>query len=152
MDIRSDSNRNPTEPIKPRQPIVLSIVFWVLVLWILLGWLRFARALIDRAMITELLPGWYFWYFVLAGLSWGLVGLPAIWGILRRASWTPGSIWIIGLFYPVHYWVERLFLWAPSEAKNNWPFMLLLTVLWIASIVWASTSKQTKRFFENKKI
>lgn len=151
MDTRSDRERNPTDPIKPRRPFVISLVFWIFILWILLGWLRFARALTDHALIEDLLPGWYFWYFLLAGLSWGLAGLPVTWAILRRTPWARVSIWVIGLFYPIHYWVERLFLWAPSEVRGNWPFMLLLTGLWILAIIWANNSKRAKRFFEIKR-
>lgn len=147
MEPRSDMERNPTDPIKPRRPFVLSIILSVFIFWILLGWLRFARALMERPLIETQLSRGYFWYLVLAGFIWGLAGLPVVWGILRREPWTKLCILIIGLIYPSNYWIERLFIWAPSEDQGNWPFMLFLTVLWIAAIVWANSSKPIRRYF-----
>lgn len=146
MENRPDTKRNPTEPIKPRRPFVLSLIFWVFIFWILLGWLRFARAWMDRSLILDLLPAWTFWYFVFAGFFWGLAGFPIIWGILRRAPWTPAAIWIAGLLYPVLYWIERLFIWASSQSQGNWPFMLLLTFFWVFLIIWANTSRRVKKY------
>ena len=147
MERKTDKKRHPTEPIKPRRPFSVTFILWIFILWVLLGWLRFARAWIDRSLILDLLPVWHFWYFVLAGIFWGLAGLPIFWGILRRAPWTPAAIWIGGLFYPAVYWVERLLLWTPSQSQDNWLFMLLLTVFWFFLIAWANTSKRGKRFF-----
>ncbi len=151
MENKSGKKRHPTDPIKPRRPFGLSLIFWVLLLWSLLGWLRFARSLMDRTLVLELLPAWIFWYLVLAGLSWGLAGLPLIWGILRRSPWILKALWFIGLFYPLVYWIERLFLWSSTESKVNWPFMLFLTVFWLGLIIWASRSKRIKRFLRKEK-
>jgi hypothetical protein len=50
---------------------------------------------------------------------------------LTRASWTLLLIRITAILYPGFYWFERLFLWQDVDAGRNWPFMLLLTILWL---------------------
>jgi hypothetical protein len=145
-----DKQQGDEKPNKPRRPLVISLVFWVFVLWVALGWLRFSSALVDRALILEWLTEGYFWYVALAGLIWGLAGLPILWGILRRAEWIPKILWMIGVLYPAIYWVERLFLWAPSRNDGNWLFMLVLTLLWFGLIIWSVRSKRAGQFFQKQ--
>ena len=149
MSQRTPEDRNSTEPIRPQRPILLTLILWVFVLWTVLGWLRFFGALNNRTVINEFLPGWVFWYLLAAGLIWGLVGLPVIWGLIRGQSWTQDLIPYAASIYPLIYWVERLFIWQTPEARSNWPFMLLLTVLWLGLVFWVMRSKRVGRFFEH---
>lgn len=144
-------SRNSTEPIRPRRPILLTLLLWVFVLWTALGWLRFFGALNNRPVINEFLPGWVFWYLLVAGISWGLVGIPVIWGLVRGKGWTQKLIPFAVLIYPLIYWVERLFIWQSPAGRSNWPFMLLLTVLWLGLVLWVMRSERVRRFFEHSK-
>lgn len=143
--------RDPTEPITPRRPILLTLLLWVFILWTLLGWLRFYNALTRRMMIFEFLSGWIFWYLLAAGLIWGLVGIPVVWGLILGAGWTKKLIPIAAMIYPLVYWTERLLIWQPPEAQSNWPFILLLTGIWLGLLVWAMRSVAVRRFFDHKK-
>lgn len=125
------ARRDETQPIKKRRPLSFTIIMLVYLLWISLGWLRFFNAINGRDLILDLLPSGLNLYLIAAGLTWGLAGLPAVWGILTRASWTLLLIRITAILYPGFYWFERLFLWQDVDAGRNWPFMLLLTILWL---------------------
>jgi len=125
------ARRDETQPIKKRRPLSLTIIMLVYLLWISLGWLRFFNAINGRDLILDLLPSGLNLYLIAAGLTWGLAGLLAVWGILTRASWTLLLIRITAILYPGFYWFERLFLWQDVDAGRNWPFMLLLTILWL---------------------
>jgi len=48
------------------------------------------------------------------------------------------------------YWFERLFLWQDPEAVRNWPFMLLLTILWLSLVFIALSLKRVQDFFSEK--
>ncbi len=146
-----ETQLDPTKRTQPRRPLVLRLLFWVFAVWVLLGWLRFARALMDRSLILETLSAGYYYYFVLAGLISGLAALPLLWGLLRAKPWTKSLIWAIGVLYPGLYWFERLALWADPDAGGNWPFMLLFTGIWFGLLIWASCSKRSQRYFEDKK-
>ena len=145
--METQTQRDSTQPICQRRPFLLRVLFLLFVLWSVLGLLRFARGLIDRSLILELLDLGVYWYFLISGLTSGLAAWPALWGIMRRSNWAPTLIWVLSVLYPVFYWIERLFLWVDPEAVDNWLFMLLLTMLWFGVVFWALRSKRGNSFF-----
>lgn len=143
----AEKGTNTTGVHRPNRPLPLKLILWVLVLWTLLGWLRFGQALAERELIMSLLsPGLYV-YLVLAGLIWGLLGLPVIWGLIRRALWTPTVLVITSALYPALYWLERLLIWQDPTAHRNWPFMLLLTLVWFGLVYWGLYVARLREFF-----
>lgn len=131
------------------RPWLLSLLFWVLTLWSLLGWLRFTRAVLDRELILTLLSPGLFGYLMAAGLVWGIVPLPALWGLLTGAAWAPRWIWVAAVVPPVVYWFERSFLWR--ETTSNAPLMMILTALWACVTILALGSKRSQQFFNHSK-
>ena len=144
----SPEQRDPTEPLRPRWPWGLRILFGVFLLWVLLGWLRFIQVLLERSLILEILQPGVFYYLVIAGLIWGLAGLPVLWALLKRSAWWQKAVWVGAVIYPLVYWIERLFLWRDPFARRNWPFMLAMTLLWFALVTWTTRSRQARRYFE----
>jgi hypothetical protein len=113
-----------------------------------LGWLRFFAAVNGRELILDLVMPGLNLYLIAAGLIWGLAGLPAVWGLVTRASWTAMIIRITALIYPGIYWFERLFLWQDRDANRNWPFMLLLTILWLGLTFGALALDRVQMYFK----
>ena len=142
------TQRDETQTIKERRPLSLRIILWVYLLWIILGWLRFEAALQGQALILSLVSPAMHRYLIGAGVIWGLAGLPVVWGLITRARWTPSLIQITGLIYPGVYWFERLFLWQDPNAKRNWPFMLLLTILWLSLVFGALRVNRVQQYFK----
>jgi hypothetical protein len=140
--------RDETQTNKERRPFPLKIILWVYLLWIMLGWLRFAAALQGQDLIPGLVSPSIHRYLIGAGLIWGMAGLPAVWGLITRARWTPTLIRITALIYPGVYWFERLFLWQDPNAKQNWLFMLLLTILWFSLVFGMLRLKRVQQYFE----
>jgi len=151
MIAQKETKEDPTRLIHPRRPFVLRVLFWVFSFWALLGWLRFARALMDRSLILEALGSNFDYYFLFAGLFSGLGALPVLWGLLRGKPWTLKLVWAMAVFYPALYWFERLALWADPNIEGNWPFMVLLTLLWFGLVAWASSSKRSRSVFKADK-
>lgn len=147
MDQQSP-RRDETQPINARRPLSLTVILWVYLLWIILGWLRFFAALQGQALILSLVSPSMHRYLIGAGIMWGLAGLPVVWGLINRAHWTPTLIRITALLYPGVYWFERLFLWQDPNAKQNWPFMLLLTILWLSLVFGMLRLKRVQQYFE----
>lgn len=144
---QSKNGQDKTQPIKKGRPLLLKIMAWVYFLWISLGWARFVGTLMGRNLIKTLVSTGLQLYLVIAGLTWGLAGLPVLWGIIRRKSWTRIIICITAILYPALYWFERLVLWQVPQARRNWPFMLLLTVFWLGMATWVLRSKRVERYF-----
>jgi hypothetical protein len=139
-------------PSRPKRPLPLKLIFWIFTLWSLLGWLRFARALGERDLIMSLVGPVLNGYLLLAGLAWGLLALPVLWGLLSRAIWTPTVLQVTAVLYPLLYWLERLLLWQDPNAHRNWPLMLLLTIAWGGLVVWGLRSAQNSEFLTQKQI
>ena len=140
--------RDPTQPVRPRRPILLRILFWVILLWTILGWLRFAQVLAERTIVLERLSAGLYWYLLLIGAIWGLAGLPLLWGFLIGAGWSRRLFGAASLFYPVSYWSERLILWQDPAGMRNWLFMLVLTVIWMGLILCFWRSNRIKQYFD----
>lgn len=144
--------RDPTQPVRRRRPLALHLVFWLLILWIVLGWLRFAQALQNRDLILSLAsPGTYA-YLLGAGALWGLMGLPVLWGLTFRTAWARTAVGIAAVLYPAAYWFERLALWQDETGQANWPFMLVLTLLWLAVAGWGLFSRPGRAYFREEKV
>jgi hypothetical protein len=150
MNDPADKGREPVKYLRPRRPFPLKVIFWVFALWTLLGWLRFGRAVGEAELILDLVGLRLFSYLLLAGLIWGLLGLPVLWGLVRRARWTPLLMQAAAVIYPVLYWVERLLLWRDPYAQRNWPFMLLLTGVWFGLMAWGLRAAHTRSFFTDQ--
>ena len=146
--------KNPNQPQRrgSRRPFLLTIATLIFILWMTLGWLRFSEALAQRALIGEFSSPGTFWFLIIAGLVWGLAGLPVLLGLVTRAGWTIKCILIAGLLYPAIYWVERLFVWKDPGAQANWSFMLLLTLIWLGLLTWVSLSNHVKQFLRKPHI
>lgn len=147
MTDSAEPGHHPTQPRRPKRPLPLKLILWVFVLWSLLGWLRFARALGERDLIVSLVGPTLYGYLLLAGLTWGLTGLPVLWGLLSRAYWTPIVMQVAAVLYPMLYWLERLLLWQDPNAHRNWPLMLLLTIVWGGLMLWGLRSARETGFF-----
>jgi hypothetical protein len=147
METQKQERTDPTQLVRPRRPLLLTLLFWIFILLSLLGWLRFVRALVDRSLIQEMANPGAYWYLLITGLCNGLTTLPVIWGMVRRAAWTPTLIWVLSILFPVIYWIERLALWSDPTAADNWAFMLVLTFLWFGLVICALQSKRGKSFF-----
>ena len=144
----SGLRRDETQPITKRRPFSLTLILGIYILWIILGWLRFFAAVNGRELILDLVMPGLNLYLIAAGLIWGLAGLPAVWGLVTRASWTAMIIRITALIYPGIYWFERLFLWQDRDANRNWPFMLLLTILWLGLTFGALALDRVQKYFK----
>jgi hypothetical protein len=137
--------------VRAKRPFLLTLILAVLTFWFVLGWLRFTQTLIQQQVILETLPAWVFWYLLLAGLIWGVAVLPALWGVFTRKPWAQAVLIAAAVFYPASYWVERLFLWQDPSGQRNWPFMLLLTLLWLGLMVAGFYSERVRDYFSYRK-
>lgn len=145
-----DKRHDPTRPLRPKRPLPLKLIFWIFALWTVLGWLRFGRAVGEADLFVSLLGLRLYGYLLLAGLIWGMLGLPVLWGLIRRAPWAPRLIQVAAVVYPGLYWAERLLLWRDPFAQRNWPLMLLLTGAWFGLVVWGLHAAHARAFFADK--
>jgi hypothetical protein len=118
-----------------RRPFFVSILAVIFVLLAAAGWLRFQQALSAWSLLASLgvWPGPL--YLVLSGAAWGAPGLPAAWGLWLGRKWAARTAWIAAGFYPLSFWLDRLFIARGPGARTGEPFWLGVTLLWLV-FVW----------------
>ncbi len=114
------------------------------------GWVRAGQGLLGWNLQVELLGRPLAVYLVLSGLFWGLAGLPAVWFLFRRSEAAIPAAWVGAIFYPLAYWLERLLLVHSPEDWANWPFMLGLTIAWLALVGFTLGSKATRAYLSKE--
>lgn len=144
--------RDLTRPVRRRRPLALHLIFWLLVLWTALGWLRFGQTLQNREWVLALTSTGIYVYLLGAGAAWGLIGLPALWGLTLRTAWARAAIAAAAVLYPAIYWFERLVLWQDQDSQANWPFMLALTLLWLGTAAWGLLARPGRAYFREEEV
>jgi hypothetical protein len=141
-----NSGQHPVKP-RPKRPFPLKLIMAIFALWTFLGWLRFGQAITEAELLLDLLSPGLYGYLLLAGLTWGLLGLPILWGIYRRTVWASLVLKVGAILYPALYWLERTLLWQDTSAQRNWPLMLLLTAAWFGLVVWGLHAARARAYF-----
>lgn len=142
--------QDPTALQKQGRPVLVRLFVWMIGLWSLLGWFRFVQTITQREIILNIASPVIFGYLLIAGFLWGILWVPLLWGWLIGAGWTRSALWVIAIFYPLSYWVERIFLWQDPTGRQNWPFMLLLTFFWLGLVIAARRSERVRGYFESR--
>ena len=124
---------------------------WLLALGLLFasltGWLR----------LQFVINAWYFLnqtgvrpgppYQAIMGAVWGLGGLVCGAGLLLRQRWAPQvtRITVVGL--AAWYWLDTLALTRSADTRDNWPYMLVVTLICVVFTLVVLALNRQKRFF-----
>ena len=128
----------------PRRPFLLSLMGDILALLTIIGWVRMGQAIATWNLQEELLGRPLAIYLVLSGALWGLCGLAVTILLLRRSRLAIRAAWAGVIFFPLTYWLERFFLVRSPQDQINWPFMLGLTLVWLALATIALRRRSTR--------
>ena len=129
-------SRNP-------QPIgiaMLAIIFFGVAVW---NGLRMGEAIFFWSTQEEY--GVNFQYIGISGGFWLIVGILLAIGLLQGKTWGRKAALAGTLGYTSWYWFDRLILQRPHA---NWPFVLTVNILLLASIFIILFSRRTKGFFK----
>lgn len=97
----------------------------------ILGWLRLEQAILNWNLLIEFRANPGPLYIAAGGLLWGLVGLPAAWGLWLHKSWALQLAHLAAPVYPLTYWIDRVAFNHDPQGLQNWPFALGLTLIWL---------------------
>jgi len=124
---------------------------WLLALGLLItsltGWLRlqFVINAWDFLNQTGVLPGPL--YQAIMGGVWGLAGLVCAAGLLLRQRWAPPVTRITVVWLAAWYWLDSLMLTRSPDTLDNWPYMLVLTLIGVIFTLLVLALNRQKRFF-----
>jgi len=126
---------------------------WLLALGLLLaslsGWLRlqFVINAWDFLYQTGVRPGPP--YQAIMGVVWGLGGLICAAGLLLRQRWAPPATRLTVIGLAAWYWLDALALTRSPDTRNNWPYMLVVTLVCLVFTLIVLALNRQKRFFES---
>jgi hypothetical protein len=96
------------------------------------GWQRLSLAWASSDLLKEVGMALSPWYLVASGLTWMLLGLCAAGLVFVMRRWAFRTVFGLGLFAALSYWLDRLLLTRSDIALANWPFAALATVALLA--------------------
>jgi len=88
-------------------------------------------------------------YIAVSGGFWLLTGLPLFWGLWRGEAWVRIAALFAAILYTSWYWFDRLILQPIPRA--NWPFALLINILFLVFTPIALFNRQSTFFFAPSK-
>jgi hypothetical protein len=124
---------------------------WLLALGLLgfslAGWLRLQFVLSAWQFLeqTGVQPGPP--YQAIMGGLWGAGGLICAAGLLLRQRWAPAATRWTALAMAGWFWVDYLALTRDPGAKENWPFLLAVTLLALVYTFAVLSLDRQKQFF-----
>jgi hypothetical protein len=117
--------------------LVISLVGWLRLQFVISAW-EFLRQ-------TGFEPGPA--YQAILGAVWGVGGLACAASLLLRRPWAPTFTRVTVLVLEAWYWIDYLALTRAPDAAQNWPYMLVLSVLGAAFAFGVLALNRQKRFF-----
>jgi hypothetical protein len=134
---------------KPGRTFELWLLATGLLLTSLTGWLRLQLVINAWSFLnqTGVIPGSL--YQAIMGGGWGLGGLVCGAGLLLRQRWAPAVTRITVLGLAAWYWVDALALTRSPETRDNWPYMLVVTLVCVVFTLIVLALNRQKRFFDS---
>jgi hypothetical protein len=111
---------------RPTSLTILAIFILGLAIW---NGLRLVQAVVFWPILTEFHSSPGPLYLAVSGGFWLLAGFSIVVGLWKAKAWA----WYLALggvpSYTCWYWLDRAFL---QEPHSNWPFALVLTMIFIS--------------------
>lgn len=125
------------------RPFLVGLLIWVFLVLALLGWVRLEQSIKNWPLLAQRVGTWLPVYASAGGAVWGLVGLPAAWGLWRKRFWVKKAVWAAALAYPSLYWMDHLAVSRSPESNNNWVFSAGVTLIWLGLVFFTLTRRST---------
>jgi uncharacterized membrane protein YidH (DUF202 family) len=141
-------NKPPSQAQKrPKRSFLLILLIIIYLAIAYFGWLRFSHVLsgwkfYSQYPLANLLP-----YLAVSGFAWGALNLSSGVVLWFGWRWAPFLAGITAIISVIWYWLDRLLLTVPADARANQVFAVILSLLLVlfAFIVLALPAQ--RRFF-----
>lgn len=135
-----------------RRPFLVTVLIVIFLGLALFGWVRLEQSIYEWPLLVQRVGEWLPVYSSISGALWGLVGLPAAWGLWRKRVWVKKAVWAGAVAYPVAYWIDRLFLSRSPESKVNWVFSAGVTLFWLSLVFFTLSRRRTLEYLRENTI
>jgi len=87
-------------------------------------------------------------YIGITGTFWTLMGLFLLWSMWCGKHWTRKAFLFASGLYAAWVWADRLFV--QNHMRANWPFDLVLTIVWLVFTIVVVLDPHNKIYFERE--
>ncbi len=133
-----------------RYKLPVRIWLFLILLVCITGWeaVRFATSIAWHVTLEtyEPYPGPI--YIGISGAFWTLTGLFLLWSLWRGKRWTRMAFLIATGAYTAWVWADRLLL--QPQLRANWPFDLVITIVFLLLITYLVLDPRNKIYFERE--
>ena len=131
---------------KTRRPSGVTLLAGLVLIVAVVYLIRFALAIINWELLTELLPISPA-YLAVSGLVWGVALPPLAWGLWRGQRWARRWTMIALLVFSLYYWCDRLLMPGYPGRNVNWLFSAGVNLLLLAWSWWILSRPKARAFF-----
>jgi hypothetical protein len=86
-------------------------------------------------------------YLLASGLTWSILPLPVLWGLLAGKRWAPKAMIGFAVLYVLYYWLEQWLVKSNPLRTINWPFSLGATIILLVLVFWILSRQAVKNYF-----
>ena len=112
---------------------------------------RSGTAVLNWNLLSSFVPSPSPFYIFLTGLVWTLVGLLIYVGLWLGHPWARRWTVLVTIMYVIYYWFDRL-VFQNAVPRTNWPFALLVTLLWLIFTAGTLLLPASRKFFAKREI
>jgi hypothetical protein len=114
---------------RTKRPFLLVILIIIYLVVAYFGWLRFSHVLsgwkfYSQYALANLLP-----YLAVSGFAWGALNLASAVALWARWHWAPLLAGTTAVISVIWYWLDRLLLTVPADARANQVCAVILSLL-----------------------
>jgi|SRR5450759_29455 hypothetical protein len=130
-----------------RRPFLVTLLALLFLILSVLGWVRLEQAIQGWRVLSHFGGAGLPIYQGISGALWGLIGLPAVWGLWRRKIWTIKAVWPAALAYPLFFWLDRFLAGRAPQSQENWIFASVMTLVWGLLVGFTLSRRNIRPYF-----
>lgn len=130
-----------------KRPPSVTTLLWLVLSLTAWNTLRLGASIADWDLLAEFAPRPGPIYVTASASFWTLTGLGLLTAIRRRKprARAAAATYLVG--YPLWAWSDRLLF---QQANPNWPFALVMTVIFLGAVAIILFNRKTKSFFNQR--
>jgi len=129
-----------------KRPFLVTLLAVLVLSITIVNLLRLVNTIALWSFLSDF-PGISPFYLAATGLVWALIGVALVWVLWTGNPRAPTVARILTIFYLSYKWLEWIVLTTSGNKLQNWPFLVVLTIVVILFTFWTLSRSDAKDFF-----
>lgn len=129
-----------------KRPFLVTLLAVLVLSITIVNLLRLVNTIALWSFLSDF-PGISPFYLAATGLVWALIGVALVWVLWTGNPRAPKAARILTIFYLSYKWLEWIVSTTSGNKLQNWPFLVVLTIVVILFTFWTLSRSDAKAFF-----